>query len=292
MRLLTLLLACLPAIAVAKLNVVTTTPDLAAIARAVGGEHVAVRSLGRPHENPHFVEPKPSYIVALNNADLLIEVGLELEVGWLPALLEQTRNRRILPGQPGRLDASTVITPLEVPRGPVDRGQGDVHPHGNPHYLLDPVRGRAVARAIADGLVRQDPAHAAAYRANLAAFEQAVETCTEACRQRLAAGTHRKVFTYHRSLSYFAERFGLEVVNTVEPKPGIPPSPAHITRLIEQGQRENVRAILMENWYDRRVPDLIAGNIGARVVPLALQTNADYADFIRALVEQVAAALP
>jgi zinc/manganese transport system substrate-binding protein len=292
MRLLALLALWLPAIAVARLNVVTTTPDLAAIAREVGGEHVTVRSLGRPNENPHFVEPKPSYIVALNNADVLIEVGLDLEVGWLPALLEQTRNRKIQPGQPGRLNASTVITPLEVAVGPVDRSHGDVHPHGNPHYLLDPECGKLVGRAMAATFARLDPAHAPAYDQRLAAFRQRVDNCLAGCRHQMERWRGEKVFTYHRSFSYFAERFGLEVVNTVEPKPGIPPSPAHITRLIEQGQRENVRAILMENWYDRRVPDLIASKTGARVVPLALQTNADYADFIRTLVEQVAAALP
>jgi ABC-type Zn uptake system ZnuABC Zn-binding protein ZnuA len=261
----------------AALNIVTTTPDLAALARDLAGPDATVRSLCRVNEDPHFVEPKPSHILALNQADLLIEVGLELEAGWLPALLSQTRNPKL---RTGRLVAGSVITPLDVPVGPVDRSQGDVHALGNPHFLLDPEQAKQVARLIADRLPQRDPA----------ALLQRIDAASRDAEAMLAPYRGTKIVTYHRSLSYLADRYGFVVVNTIEPKPGIPPSLAHITALTAQMKAENVRLILREPWHDRRVPNLIAGKTGARVVELPVFGD-DYPATVRAIAGQIAEGL-
>jgi zinc/manganese transport system substrate-binding protein len=280
-----------PWMASAKLNIVTTTPDLAAIARDITGELATVNCIGRTGEDPHFIEAKPSHIVTLNKADVLIEVGMELEIGWLPALLDQTRNAKIRPGATGRINASKFITPIEVPTGKVDRSQGDVHAHGNPHYLLDPMRGLDVARGISARLATLDAANADAYRQKLADFEKRVRDCCDACLIKLHPYRGAKVFSYHNSLSYLMERYGLNVVNTIEPKPGIPPSPSHIATVIDQGTKENIRVILIEKWHDRRVPALIAGKLNGRTVVLATQPDSDYVAFTQAVCDQLAAAL-
>lgn len=252
----------------AVLNIVTTTPDLAALAREVAGPHATVTSLGRAQEDPHFIEPKPGHIVTLNRADVLVEVGMELEIGWLPALLEQTRNPRLLPGRPGRIVAGSVIAPLEVPLGRVDRSQGDVHVSGNPHFLLDPERAKPVARLLADRLKLLDPGHAADYDARAEALIQRLDAALAEAGRLLAPYRGAKMVTYHKSLTYLAARYGLVVANTLEPKPGIPPSPAHLASVIEQMKTENIRLIVLEPWHDRRVPALVAGKTGARVVEL------------------------
>lgn len=261
----------------AALNIVTTTPDLAALAREVAGPDATVTSIGRVNENPHFVEPKPSHIVTLNKADLLIEVGMELEAGWLPSLLDQARNPRL---RTGRLVAGSVITPLEVPVGRVDRSQGDVHAAGNPHYLLDPEQAKLVARWMADRLQRPAPD----------ALLRRIDAALADAQALLAPYRGTKIVTYHRSLSYLANRYGFVVVNTIEPKPGIPPSPAHITALTAQMKAENVRLILHEPWHDRRVPYLLAGKTGARVVELPVFGD-DYPATVRAIAGKIAEAL-
>lgn len=280
----------------AQLNVVTTTTDLAAIAREIGGEHIEVRSLGRALENPHFVEPKPSYVVVLNRADVLIETGLDLEAGWLPALVDQTRNRNIRHGGPGRIVASAGVALLDVPTGPVTRAQGDVHPGGNPHFLLDPERAKVVARNIAEGFARVDAGNAETYRANLARFVKRVDERLAELQKLCEVCRGAKVVTYHKDFSYFAERFGLNVINTVEPKPGIAPSPAHIAALSEQMKAEGAQAILMQSWYDRRVPEMVAKRTGARLLVVPTQAGGPpgteaYLDLMEHIVRQVAAAL-
>lgn len=280
-----------PWMASAKLNIVTTTPDLAAIARDITGDLATVNSIGRPGEDPHFIEAKPSHIVTLNKADVFIEVGMELEIGWLPALLDQARNAKIRAGAPGRINASKFIAPLEVPTGKIDRSQGDVHALGNPHYLLDPMRGLDVARGISQRLATLDAANADTYRQQLADFEKRLRTCCDACIVKLQPYRGAKVFTYHKSLTYAMERYGLTVANTIEPKPGIPPSPSHIAAVIDQGTKEAIRVILTEKWNDRRVPSMIAGKLNGQAVVLTTQPDSDYVAFTQTVCDQLATAL-
>jgi zinc/manganese transport system substrate-binding protein len=292
-----LLIALLiPWAAHAKLNVVATLPDLASMARDIGGDNVTVICLGKPAEDPHYIQPKPSYIVALNKADVLIENGLELEIGWLPALLDQTRNGKIRLGGPGRVIASANVPVLDRPVGPLDRSQGDVHPGGNPHYLLDPERGKIAARNIAAGLKQADPAHAAAFDEGLARLLARIDAALADAQKLFAPFRGAKIVTYHRSFSYFADRYGLQVVATVEPKPGIPPSPAHLAALSDRMQAAGVKVILQEQWHETRTPALAAKKSGATVVVLPTQTGgdpaaADYPATIKLLAEKVAAAL-
>jgi ABC-type Zn uptake system ZnuABC Zn-binding protein ZnuA len=281
----------------AKVNVVATLPDLGAMARDIGGDKVNVTVLGKPAEDPHYIQPKPSLLVALNKADLLIENGLDLEVGWLPSLLEQTRNRRIRPGAPGRLVASDGISVLDVPEGPLSRAQGDVHPGGNPHYLWDPIRGKTVAQSIADALKRVAPADAAAFDAGLARLLGRIDEAHAAAEKRLAPFRGAKVVTYHKSLTYLAERYELVVVGTIEPKPGIPPSPAHLAQLAEEMKTTGVKVVLQEPWHEDRTTHLVAKRSGANVAVLPAQSGStpsapDYPSLIQLVAETIAAAMP
>ena len=281
----------IPLAAFAKLNVVATLPDLAAIARDIGGDKVDVVCIGKPNEDPHFVQAKPSHIVTLNKADVLIQQGLELEIGWLPALVEQTRNAKVQVGMPGVVIAAVNVPLLEVPTQPVTRAMGDIHPGGNPHFTLDPERGKIVAQNICDGLIRVAPQLEAEFRANLTKFDQRVDDAMASWQKTMAPFRGAKVVTYHKSLSYLADRFGLNVINTIEPKPGIPPSPSHITALIEQMKAEHVKVILIEAWQERRTPDLIASKTDAKVLELRTQATGDYLAVCDTIVKQLAAAL-
>jgi ABC-type Zn uptake system ZnuABC Zn-binding protein ZnuA len=236
------------------------------------------------------VEPRPSYIVALNRADLLIETGMDLEIGWLPALVRQTRNGQIRLGGAGRVVASKGIRPLEVPVGRVDRSMGDIHPEGNPHYLVDPERAVIAARNIARGMSAVAPEHREQFAANAAAFERRVGKKMAELRQRCARCRGCKVLTFHQSWSYFAERFGLEVVNTIEPKPGISPSPAHIARLIDQVKHENVKLVLAEPWHRRSIPRALLEETGARLVVMPVHpAQRDGGDYLATAEKMVAA---
>lgn len=280
----------------AKINVVATTPDLASMAQAIGGDRVAVTCIGKAAEDPHYIQPKPGFILALNRADVLVVVGRELEIGWLPALLDQTRNGKIRVGASGYVDASVGIAPLDLPTEPVTRAIGDVHPLGNPHYLLDPERGKIAARNIAEGLKRAAPADAATFDGGLTKLLAAIDAALADAQRLLAPFRGAKIVTYHRSFSYFAERYGLEVIDTIEPKPGIPPSPAHVTAVCERMKQAGVKVIVQEQWHERRTSDLIAKRTGAQVVVLPVQTGGDpaatdYPATIRLLAEKLAAAL-
>ncbi len=275
----------------AKLNVVATLPDLAAIARDIGGDKIEVTSIGKVGEDPHFVQAKPSHIVTLNRADLLILNGLDLEIGWLPALVEQTRNPKIRPGAPGVVIAAEGVPLLEVPTQPVTRALGDVHPGGNPHFLLDPERGKIVAKNICDGLCRVDPKDADEFRANLEKFNRRVDEAMAGWQRIMAPFRGANIVTYHRSMSYLADRFGLNVINTIEPKPGIPPSPSHLAALIEQMKANKVKVILMEVWHERRTPALVAQKTDAKVLEVPTQSAGDYLSVCDGIVKQLAAAL-
>lgn len=255
-------------VSAASLRVVTTTEDLSAIVREIGGPLVEVESLTRGSQDPHFLEARPSLILKTSRANLFIKVGLGLEVGWVPAVLVAARNPDIQPGASGYLDLSRGIQPLDVPSGPVDRSQGDVHPFGNPHYWLDPENGKVIARNIAEQLAALRPESAGRIGENRKAFEQRLDEAIAGWRKRMSPYEGTPVVTYHNSWAYFARRFGLRVVGYVEPKPGIPPSPAHLQQLIQLIKREKARVIIAEPYFARATPDLIARETGAQVLVL------------------------
>ena len=244
-------------------KVVTSLQDFASIAAAVGGERVETFSLAKGYQDPHFVEPKPSFVLKLSRADLLIAAGLDLEIGYLPPLLDQSRNEKIRPGRPGHLDASAGCDILERPTGVVTRAMGDVHPFGNPHYWLDPSNGRVIARSIAARLSSLDPAGAAEYRANLAAFEARLTEAEKRWDSVLGPFAGTEVVTYHNSWPNFLKRFRLTAAGYIEPKPGIPPSPAHIVELIKMMPQKKIPVILMEPYFDQKTPKSIAQRTGA-----------------------------
>jgi zinc/manganese transport system substrate-binding protein len=249
-----------------KLNVATSTTDLAALTQEVGGDKVNVESIAKGYQDPHFVEAKPSFLLKLRQADLLIAVGLQLEIGWLPPLVTQSGNPRIQVGAPGYLDASQFAEILEIPQGTVTRAEGDVHPLGNPHYWLDPDNGRRIARGIANKLSDLDPADGAFFQQRFQDFEKRLLAAEQKWDAEMKPYRGRKVVTYHRSLPNFAKHFGLDVIGYVEPRPGIPPTPSHTLELIQLMKRENCKIILVEPYFDLKTPQSIARETGAQVV--------------------------
>lgn len=249
-----------------KLNVVTSTTDLAAFAQEVGGDKINVDSIAKGYQDPHFVEAKPSFLLKLRNADLLISVGLDLEIGWLPPLITQSGNGRIQQGANGYLDASQFAEILEIPQGKVTRAEGDVHPLGNPHYWLDPDNGRRVAKGIAGKLGELDPADAAYFQQRFADFDKRLSDAEKRWDGQMAPYRGRKVVTYHRSWPNFAKHFGLDVIGYIEPRPGIPPTPSHTIELINQMKRENVKVMLIEPYFDLRTPNNVASQTGGKVL--------------------------
>src|SRR3954462_9439979 len=262
-----------PSIPASRLNVVTTTPDLGALAREIGGDRVDVKSLAKSTEDPHFVDAKPSHIVTLNRADVLVEGGAELEQGWMPPLLDNARNAKIAVGAPGRVTASTGIRMLEVP-STLDRSRGDVHALGNPHFLIDPKNAKIVAANIAQHLTQVDPAGAATYAANLKKFNTDVDARTGVWQKAMAPYKGDKVVTYHNDFVYFAERFGLQVVETLEPKPGIAPSPAHLAQVISAVKPTGAQAGLVQPYQNRKAAETVARQTGAAVLDVSQQPGA------------------
>lgn len=290
------------------LRVVATTPDLADLARQVGGDAVAVTALARGPQDPHFVEPRPSFVKDLHRAELLIQIGMELESGWLPTLLQAARNPAIQPGAPGSLDASTAIVPRDVPRTRVDRAMGDVHPFGNPHYLPDPLNGLRVAGAIRDRLAALRPEERAGFAARHDAFAAALverlvgpELASRRTPAEIAAaveggtlpallaasgarldgwlaavgdGPRRTAVEDHRAWGYLADRFGLELVDALEPLPGIAPTTRHLQQVVERMRAEGVSRILATPYFSRRHAEFVAAQTGARIVDLAHQVGA------------------
>jgi zinc/manganese transport system substrate-binding protein len=255
-----------PAQAAAKLKIVTATTDMAALAEEVGGDHIEVESIARGYQDPHFVEAKPSFLLKLRKADLLIVVGLQLEIGWLPPLITQSGNPRIQVGAPGYLDASQFAEILEMPTGVVTRAMGDVHPLGNPHYWLDPENGRRIARGIQQKLAEMRPEDKAFFEQRYQSFSQQLTVAQKNWDDQMKPFRGRKVVTYHRSWPNFAKRFGLDVVDYVEPRPGIPPSPSHTLELIGMMRREKIKVIMVEPYFDLKTPNSIASQTAGQVV--------------------------
>ena len=249
-----------------KLNVMTTVEDLASIAREVGGDRVNVESIARGYQDPHFVEAKPSFILKLQKADLLVVVGRELEIGWLPPLIQQSRNSKIQVGAEGYLDASARARILEIPQGQITRAMGDVHPLGNPHFWLDPENGKIVAREIADKLEQLRPTDRAYFEQHVTDFTNRLSEAEKRWIAEMAPYKGTKVVTYHRSFPNFADRFGLEVVGYVEPRPGIPPTPQHTLDLISEMKRQNVKIVMVEPYFDLKTPNSIGRETGAQVL--------------------------
>ena len=250
----------------AKLNIVTTTQDLASLTREVGGDLVTVTSIARGYQDPHFVEPKPSFLLLLKSADLLEVIGLDLEIGWLPPLIDQSRNPKIQPGGSGYLDVSRGVEILDRPTGAVNRSMGDVHPLGNPHYWLDPANAVRMSMQIEKKLEELQPANAAAFQKNLNNFKQRINEADKRWRAALAPYRGAKIVSYHNSWPNFARRYGLNIIDYVEPKPGVPPSPSHTFALIGKIKDQKVKAIIMEPYFDKKTPQSIAERTGAKLV--------------------------
>jgi ABC-type Zn uptake system ZnuABC Zn-binding protein ZnuA len=298
----TLLHALIPTLALATasaaspLRVVATTPDLGALAREIGGDDIELTVLARPGDDPHFLDAKPGFVRTVSRADVFIETGLDLEAGWAPLLLKGARNVRVMPRQLGHIDASSVIRPMGVPTGSLDRSHGDVHAAGNPHYLLDPRAGRAVASLLRDRFSVLRPERAAAFDRRHADFAQRLDEAEARWDKRLAPHRGVKLVGDHNLWMYFADRFGFEMLGYLEPKPGVPPTTRHLQRLVDMMIREGVRVIIASPYFDERHANFVARNANAKIARLAHQPGSrpgseGYIGMIDYNVEALVAAL-
>ena len=288
-------LAIIATAADAKIKVVATLPDLASLAREVGGDKVDVSAMAKPTEDSHFVDARPSFVVQLRSADVLIDGGAELELGWLPPLLQNARNPKLEVGKPGRVQASQGVRLMNVPAN-VTRAAGDVHALGNPHFMTDPIIAKTVALHIAQSFAAIDAPNAAFYDANYKKFEATINTKLQEWGATMLPFKGQSVVAYHDSWVYFAHRFGLNIDIFLEPKPGIPPSPSHLAEVIEKMKAQKIKAIIVEPFHDRKIAEKVASSTGAKVVdfaqyPGALPNTDSYVKLIDALVSRLAAAL-
>jgi ABC-type Zn uptake system ZnuABC Zn-binding protein ZnuA len=272
--------------------VVTTTQDIASIVKEVGGDLVNIKTIVKGYQDPHAIEAKPSFMLKVNRADLLVYQGLELEVGWLPMLIQGGRNKKVMPGQLGHLDVSLAISPMAVPVGELDRSMGDVHPQGNPHYHLNPNNGLLMADIIANRLVRLDPANAGTYKANLEKFRKRLEGKISAWKTRMKKFQNLKVITYHATWNYLLNFLSIESVGTIENKPGIPPSGKHLSELAAVMQQTNTRVILQANFFEKKYSDLLASKTEATVIVLpayvgGVKEAQDYIALFDVLINQL-----
>ena len=290
------MLALVPGSAVAQLKVVTSTTDLADIARAVGGSMVAVSYISEGYQDPHFVEAKPSFVLQLRKADVFAIVGLDLEVGWVSLLIDGSRNQRIRPGAAGYMDMSRSIKVLDVPPGNVDRSMGDVHPLGNPHYWLHPENARRLAHAFQEKFSELDRANAESYERNERAFGSRLTAAEKSWAPLLAQIKGKPVIAYHTSWSYLAAYTGMRIVAFMEPKPGVPPAPAHVFNVIKAARAAGARVVIQEPFYERKMSDLVAAQIGGKVQILppsdgGVRKFNDYIALMQYDIEQLANAL-
>jgi zinc/manganese transport system substrate-binding protein len=280
----------------AQLRVVTSTTDLWDIARQVGGRRVVAKHIGQGYQDPHFIEAKPSFVLDLAKADVWAFVGLDLEIGWMPLLLDGARNPKIRPGGSGYVDVSKVIPVIDVPTGIIDRSQGDVHALGNPHYWLDPSNGRRIAWLFRDKFTQLDPSGATEYTANAKDFENRLGAAEQAWARDLAVIKDKPVVAWHTSWRYFAVYTGMSIAGFIEPKPGVPPSPAHLAGLIATMKRTGAKAIVMEPFYSRKTADFVGSKTEATVLVLPSSVGGvkgvdDYISLIRFNVTKLAAAV-
>lgn len=255
------------------IKVVTTTTDLKSITELLGGNKVSVSSIATGYQNPHFVDPKPSYIISLSNANLFVTVGLDLETGWSPQLLTSSRNTKIQKGAPGYVDASVGVGLLQVPNS-INRGEGDIHIYGNPHYWLDPLNGKVIARNIADGLERIDPANKVFYESNLQIFFSRITAKMTEWQTKMAPYKGSKIIAYHNEWCYFESRFGLQIIDFMEPKPGIPPTPSQLVKVIKEVSANKVKVIISSPYFTTSSSDVVAKQTGVKELTLATSVNA------------------
>jgi zinc/manganese transport system substrate-binding protein len=292
------MVALAPHLAQAQLKVVTSTTDLYDIAKSVGGDKITATHIGEGYQDPHFIEAKPSFVLQLRNADVWAFVGLDLEIGWMPLLLDGARNPKIRLGGSGYVDASKAIRVLDTPQGNVDRSMGDVHPLGNPHYWLDPENGRRIARMFKAKFSELDPKNEDAYEKNEKAFEARLNAAEKGWANDLATIRGKPVVAWHTSWRYFAEYNGMKIVAFMEPKPGVPPSPSHLYTVIQTVKQTGAKAIVMEPFYDRKVADLVAKQTGIKVLLLPPSVGGirgapvkDYVSLMQYDMAQLAAAV-
>src|ERR1035437_1114071 len=277
------------------IKVVTTTMDMKSITEMIGGNKVSVQTIATGYQNPHFVDPKPSYIISLSNANMFVTIGLDLETGWSPQLLSSFRNSKIQKGSPGYVDASEGVGLLQVP-GTLNRGEGDIHIYGNPHYWLDPLNGKVIARNIADGLERIDPSNKAYYETNLRAFFASIDAKMKEWQTKMAPYKGSKIIAYHNEWVYFERRFGLEIVDFMEPKPGIPPSPSQLVKVIKEVKANNIKVIISSPYFTTSSSDVVAKQTGVKELTMATSTGAfptikTYLDLFDYDIDQLTAVL-
>ena len=277
------------------IKVVTTTTDLKSITELVGGNKVSVSSIATGYQNPHFVDPKPSYIISLSKADLFVTVGLDLEIGWSPQLLSSSRNTKIQKGAEGYVDASQGIGLLQVPSA-ANRAEGDIHIYGNPHYWLDPLNGKVIARNIANGLERVDPSNKSTYEANLQSFFKKIDDKMKDWQSKMAPFKGTKIIAYHNEWVYLETRFGLNIVDFMEPKPGIPPSPSQLVKVIKEIQANSIKVIISSPYFTTSSSDVVAKQTGVKELTLATSVGAfdpikNYFDLFDYDIQQLTAIL-
>ena len=265
-----------------KINVVTTTADLKSITELIGSDKVEVSSIATGYQNPHFVDPKPSYIIKLSRADMFVTVGLDLETGWSPQLLSSSRNPKIQKGSNGYVDASIGVILLQVPSS-INRGEGDIHIYGNPHYWLDPVNGKQIAKNICDGLEKISPENKAFFEANLNAFNTKIDLKLKEWTMKISPYKGAKIIAYHNEWCYFEQRFGLVIVDFMEPKPGIPPTPTQLVKIISEVKRNAIKLIISSPYFTTSSSDVVSQQTGAKTIVLgtsvgAFDTIKDYFD--------------
>ena len=256
-----------------KIRVVTTTQDTKSIAELIGGDKVDVFSIATGYQNPHFVDPKPSYIIKLSNADLYVTLGLDLESGWSPSLLQSSRNVKIQKGSDGYVDASIGVSLMQIP-STINRAEGDIHIYGNPHYWLDPLNGKIIAQNIYNGLIKISPENKGFFAANLKAFNEQIDLRIKSWLSEMAPFNGSKIIAYHNEWCYFENRFGLKIVDFMEPKPGIPPTPSQLVKIIKEVQADNIKAIITSPYYTSSSSDVVSRQTGAKTLVMATSVGA------------------
>jgi zinc/manganese transport system substrate-binding protein len=256
-----------------KINVVTTIPDLKSITELIGSDKVDVFSIATGYQNPHFVDPKPSFIIKLSKADMFVTVGLDLETGWSPQLLSSSRNTKIQKGSDGYVDASVGVTLLQVPTS-INRGEGDIHIYGNPHYWLDPVNGKQIAKNICDALTKISPENKAIFEANLVTFNTKIDLKLKEWSVKISPYKGSKIIAYHNEWCYFEQRFGLIILDFLEPKPGIPPTPTQLVKIISEVKTNNIKVVITSPYFTTSSSDVVTNQTGAKTVVLGTSVGA------------------
>jgi zinc/manganese transport system substrate-binding protein len=255
------------------IHVVTTTQDTRSIAEIIGGDKVEVFAIATGYQNPHFVDPKPSYIIKLSKAELYVTLGLDLENSWSVPLLTSSRNMKIQKGSDGYVDASIGVTLMQVPSS-INRGEGDIHIYGNPHYWLDPLNGKVIARNICNGLEKISPENKAFFEANLKTFNDNIDLKLKSWLASMAHLKGTKVVAYHNEWCYFENRFGLQIVDFLEPKAGIPPTPSQLVKIIKEVKENSIRVIITSPYFTTSSSDVVSKQTGAKTLVLATSAGA------------------